>query len=636
MKEPVSSAPATGKQKLSTSCPSPLKWFPLATQQLRLRSVSEVCVYQPRCGSGPEDEDYHLTFHSTPLSPPLYTSPPARSLDSWLSWPDLEQKLGEFGGVRSVIVRLWRSSEAVTVWGVAFSGLVCLGEKLSPTVAGNLQSNSFVFRLHQHYFVSNQSLAQPLRQERFLEVPYMTVDSCKSSYDRVSLTNLTASLRKMNQLELQNNQVKKDISSRLEAGPGVSRYLSETTLRQQIFSVQPKHPATKMAELSLAVKIENTKFRLDLLRAERNRMKREIQRKLEVKQKILDGGDEVNSSLMENYHSLSKDREKLEAWLQTFQESRDCNKKTREGLRLRRNQLISGLREIFPIHDPLSALPTICHVVVPSSDGLKDRDVTDLSVGLGWVSHLTMMVSALLGVPLKYQILPGGSRTNITDLILDSFPDKKREFPLFAKGSEEYRLEYGVYLLNKNIAQLRWFVGLTTPDWKVTLRNLAGLLDSCTQNMGDLSPSEASPARHRLPPGPPAASHSHRAASRTELEPGLKISAEKIEDSNSSTEENNGDTGDKETDSEQICDDKTEDLVLVDVMNSDQDICIETAPVSVEEAGQTSPDLRSLGDEEEPVEEALEAADIFWDSVADRTEALAVPNTFKRQLSRPF
>ena len=71
-------------------------------------------------------------------------------------------------------------------------------------------------------------------------------------------------------------------------------------------------------------------------------------------------------------------------------------------------------------------------------------------------------------------------------------------------------------------------------------------------------------------------------------------------------------------------------------MNSDQDICIETAAVSVEEAGKTSPDLRSLGDEEEPVEEALEAADIFWDSVADRTEALAVPNTFKRQLSRPF
>ena len=143
MKEPVLSAPgapgapvaATRKHKLSASCPSPLAWFPLVTQQLRLRSLSEVCVYHPRSGSGPEDHDYHLTFHSTPLSPPLYTSPPARSLDFWLSWPDLEQKLGEFGGVRSVIVRLWRSSEAVTVWGVAFSGLVCLGEKISLSVA---------------------------------------------------------------------------------------------------------------------------------------------------------------------------------------------------------------------------------------------------------------------------------------------------------------------------------------------------------------------------------------------------------------------------------------------------------------------------------------------------------------------
>ena len=116
----------------------------------------------------------------------------------------------------------------------------------------------------------------------------------------------------------------------------------------------------------------------------------------------------------------------------------------------------------------------------------------------------------------------------------------------------------------------------------------------------------------------------------------MKNNTDKIEDSNSSTEDNEVDTEEKLTDSEHNCDDKPDDLVLVDVINSDQDICIETASVSVEEADKTSPGHRSLGDEEEPVEEALEAADIFWDSVADRTEALAVPNTFKRQLPRPF
>ena len=37
------------------------------------------------------------------------------------------------------------------------------------------------------------------------------------------------------------------------------------------------------------------------------------------------------------------------------------------------------------------------------------------------------------------------------------------------------------------------------------------------------------------------------------------------------------------------------------------------------------------------IEEAVEAADVFWDSVANRTQALAITNTFKRQLTkRPF
>ena len=39
----------------------------------------------------------------------------------------------------------------------------------------------------------------------------------------------------------------------------------------------------------------------------------------------------------------------------------------------------------------------------------------------------------------------------------------------------------------------------------------------------------------------------------------------------------------------------------------------------------------------EEVEEAVEAgADMFWEEVEDRTQALAVSNTFKRQLTRPY
>ena len=64
---------------------------------------------------------------------------------------------------------------------------------------------------------------------------------------------------------------------------------------------------------------------------------------------------------------------------------------------------------------------------------------------------------------------------------------------------------------------------------------------------------------------------------------------------------------------------------------------------STENTKEISSSIQSNGDIPETVqevEEAIEAGtDLFWDSVADiedRTQALAVPNTFKRQLTRPY
>ena len=56
---------------------------------------------------------------------------------------------------------------------------------------------------------------------------------------------------------------------------------------------------------------------------------------------------------------------------------------------------------------------------------------------------------------------------------------------------------------------------------------------------------------------------------------------------------------------------------------------VEVGSSSPQKNGETSETIHE-------VEEAMEAGtDLFWDSVADRTQALAVPNTFKRQLTRP-
>ena len=141
-------------------------------------------------------------------------------------------------------------SECLMVWGVTLSGLLCVGDKITAKIVSGLCENSLVFKLRHHYFVCNQCLKEPRRQERYLEVPYITLESCKSSYDRSSLRKLAVTLRALKQIEVSNSQVKKDISERME--PGQSGQMMNpssvsATLRQQIFSVKPKHPATKVS-----------------------------------------------------------------------------------------------------------------------------------------------------------------------------------------------------------------------------------------------------------------------------------------------------------------------------------------------------------------------------------------------------
>ena len=73
-----------------------------------------------------------------------------------------------------------------------------------------------------------------------------------------------------------------------------------------------------------------------------------------------------------------------------------------------------------------------------------------MSVGLGWVAHLTVMVSSLLGVPLRYHVSSAGSKSSVTDLILcnPQISDKDRFFPLHPKGQESVRFEYGKFFLS--------------------------------------------------------------------------------------------------------------------------------------------------------------------------------------------
>ncbi|KAI8975001.1 hypothetical protein BDB01DRAFT_765540 [Pilobolus umbonatus] len=93
-----------------------------------------------------------------------------------------------------------------------------------------------------------------------------------------------------------------------------------------------------------------------------------------------------------------------------------------------------------------------------------------IATALGYTAHLVSMLAYYLEIPLKYPTSPMGSRATIRDPV--SLINGSRDFPLYAKGVDRYRFEYGVFLLNKNIEQLMNAYGLIVMDLRHTLPNI--------------------------------------------------------------------------------------------------------------------------------------------------------------------
>ncbi|KAJ7806116.1 hypothetical protein B0H14DRAFT_2876540 [Mycena olivaceomarginata] len=155
-----------------------------------------------------------------------------------------------------------------------------------------------------------------------------------------------------------------------------------------------------------------------------------------------------------------------------------------------RTTLISSLSMIFPIEllSPPDLLYTILDVPLPiplTSVGPAPplslpthKDVTEDAVA----TALGYLLAAYLGKGLVYPITCIGSRSMIRDGI--SAMVGPRMFPLFSKGVDTYRFEYGVFLLNKDIELLMADRDLRALDMRHTLPNLKNLLLTLTDGEG--------------------------------------------------------------------------------------------------------------------------------------------------------
>ncbi|KAJ6597373.1 UV radiation resistance-associated gene protein [Pseudolycoriella hygida] len=272
------------------------------------------------------------------------------------------------------------------------------------------------------------------------------------------------------------------------------------TLNRLLFQKpeQPK-PEILLQAQDLRRRIETAKFRCRLLVHERNQAKiklRQLEQKLGT---IRDSNIEQEAWLMANYRGLGREKDGEMKSIMNIRDQNEVLIKLVKELDERRHHLLRELKEIYCIQQNErgifmingAALPTLA----PNCDTFIDMiPPLDISVALGYAAHITLMCSIVLNCPLRNPIIYRGSASRIRDNARQ-LHDHEREFPLYCRNSFlSEPLQYAIYLLNQNIAQMKFHLRLHKIDLRTTLSNLLDLLNGPPPSvMVDVLGAEAVP-----------------------------------------------------------------------------------------------------------------------------------------------
>ncbi|XP_046825786.1 UV radiation resistance-associated gene protein isoform X1 [Vespa crabro] len=455
-------------------------WLPFATQQLRLRSLIQIIGYKLRTNVNTEICWFYYTLHRTTMSSPIYTSELIDNANP--RWSSLEVPTLHATGYSSaseIILRLWKrtavdnniSDVTVFTWGISFTGLAYIGPKLPNNLEIILKENSIIFYFNGGFFTPAYCFITTPELKRYLRIN-VNANEVKDSYTVNKLTSLRS---KMQALKQQTNSVIA-LRMRIASGDNFQTPKYPQSSLNRLFQPRTVNREKKAEILKIRKELEMAKFRTKLLEQERARKMGELRVLNQLHATIAEENQDHGSDLMERYRELNKDIERLHEWRQSHVDTRETYIQMSSQLAHRRRQLISELSLIYPVKQDSNGKFTIHDIHLPDSEDLELSNDTQVAVALGFVTHTTQMIANFLNIPTRYPVIHYGSRSKVIDHIIESLPDNDRQFPLFARGKDRLQFHYGVYLLNKNIAQLRWYCGLPTTDLRATLSNLATLL----------------------------------------------------------------------------------------------------------------------------------------------------------------
>ncbi|EPS62581.1 hypothetical protein M569_12209, partial [Genlisea aurea] len=234
-----------------------------------------------------------------------------------------------------------------------------------------------------------------------------------------------------------------------------------------------------------------------------------------MKEKVRNQEDQLSSeikSLLIGGTSLSAAKRRLQDSIRSVSGERGYGrlKNSLKLLRVRQQYMVSQISLLYPVKVVMQKAPEQELESFSASDGPKFTDhgmitisglhVTVIpftkmsffsdkkefqqsSAALGYIAHAVLLIASYLGVPLRYPLRLGGSRSFICDyspsveLATDAASNSKGvEFPLFIDGKDSTRSAYAVFLLNKDLEQVLNFIGARSVGPRHVMANLKELL----------------------------------------------------------------------------------------------------------------------------------------------------------------
>ena len=450
-------------------------------EQLRRRSTLPWSAATPEARQGKLEDvvrsrmaDTWFSLHCDGVEEPVYisevveksTNPTFRSFDLNLCGPGISRR-------DELIVKLWAKSEAMAEYALlvelrlSLRSLQFLGKTIE-TFHQPLPPNSFLFHFADGVYANLTDLPPAPRPSP--NASFRGDVQSTSSYDALMrLATLDEciqdALATREKLEAQINQILEENQKSLEAIDRVSQAQERVASAQRAVANEKKQ---------LRNKIRRKEALMASLQARREAMARGRQTQESISSHLPDAESKMaaSTSLLAKVHDEASGQ-------------------------IRR--ICEDLMKIYPI-EPIPGKPlafTIAGLPLPNST-FDDIDRDTVAAALGYTAHLVYLLSFYLSAPIPYPIKPYSSSSVIEDPVSVSLP--QRTFPLYPVNVQ-YRFEYGVFLLNKDIEFLLNRRGVRVLDIRHTLPNLKYLLYVLTAKTTELPMRKAGGIRGLMGPG---------------------------------------------------------------------------------------------------------------------------------------